>query len=127
MRTVHNVVCGFCVAACGWLAVMHLILRRPGFEERFGMAILFVLQSLLALAVLNKVLSRVPWRLLALAGAVGIVWAGVIAVMNTLHGPHFEGFALVIGAALILQGLLTGGQLITRPFTPSSKVHQFGM
>ncbi|HET9833365.1 MAG TPA: hypothetical protein VFP91_16700 [Vicinamibacterales bacterium] len=91
------------------------------------MAILFVLQSLLALAVLNKVLSRVPWRLLALAGAVGIVWAGVVAIMNTLRGPHFEGFALVIGAALILQGLLTAGQLITTPFTPSSKVHQFGM
>jgi hypothetical protein len=127
MRTFLNVVCGFCIAACGWLAVMYLILRRPGFEGRFAVAVLFALQSLLAQAVLNCVVSRPPWRILTFAGAVGIVWAGVVAVTSTLRGPHFEGFALVIGAALALQGLLTTWQLITKPFTPSSKVHQFGM
>ena|SRR5215831_1954125 len=127
MRTFLNAVCWFCVAACAWLGVMHLILHRPGFEGRFGLAILFVLQSLLTLGVINGLLQRLPWRILTLAGAVGIVWSGGVAVTNTLRGSHFEGFALIIGMSLLLQGLLTFWQLITMPFTPSSKVHQFGM
>jgi hypothetical protein len=127
MRSFLNAVCWFCVAACGWLGVMYLILRRPGYEGRFSVAILFVLQSLLALAVLNGLLQRLPWRLLTFAGAVGIVWAGGLAVTNTLRESHFEGFALIIGISLLLQGLLTAWQLITTPFTPSSKMHQFGM
>src|SRR5262245_61809115 len=127
MRTFLNAVCWFCMVACGWLGVMYLILRRPGYEGRFGLAILFVLQSLMALAVINGLLRSVPWRVLTFAGALGIVWTGGLAVANTLRESHFEGFALVIGTALLLQGLLTAWQLITRPFTPSSKVHQFGM
>jgi hypothetical protein len=127
MRTVLNSVCWFCVAACSWLAVMHLVLHRPGYEGRFGLAILFVLQSLLALGLINRLLRGLPWRLLTFAGAVGIVWSGGGVVTNTLSNPHFEGFAFIIGMSLVLQGLLTVWQLITTPFTPSSKVHQFGM
>jgi hypothetical protein len=105
---------------------MFVVLRHPAFERGFGMSVLFVLQSLLALAVVNGVLSAWAWRLTALAGAAGIIWAGGAALANTLTGPHFEGFALVIGTALIGQGLVTIEQLITSGFTPSSKVHQFG-
>jgi len=127
MRTILNAVCWFSAAACAWLGAMYLILGRPGYVGRFGLALMFVLQSLLALAVLNGWLQRLPWRLLTFAGAVGIVWTGGMAVANTLQESHFEGFALIIGTSLVLQGLLTAWQLITGPFTPSSKVHQFGM
>jgi len=127
MRSFLNVVCWFCVASCGWLAVMHLVLHRPGYQGRFGLAILFILQSLLTLGVINGRLQRLPWRLLTFAGAAGLVWAGGVGVTNTLRESHFEGFALIIGSSLLLQGLLTAWQLITTPFTPSSKVHQFGM
>jgi hypothetical protein len=126
MRTFTNAVCWFGVAACTWLAVMFVVLQRPGFERGAATSSLFILQSLLALAVLNDVVSGRGWRILALAGAAGLIWAGGQAVANTLTGNHFEGFALIIGAALVLQGLLTAKQLITRTFTPSSKVHQFG-
>ena len=90
------------------------------------MSLLFVAQSLLALAVVNHWLSGAAWRVLAAAGAAGIVWAGSRATANTLNGQHFEGFALIIGAALVLQGLLTARHLITTHFTSSSKVHQLG-
>jgi hypothetical protein len=126
MRTLSNVVCGFGVVACSWLAVMFVVLHRPGFERGAAMSILFVLQSLLALAAVNAVLSGTAWRLLTLAGAAGIIWAGGRAIAETLSSPHFEGFALIIGAALVLQGLLTAQQLIPIWFSSSSKVHQFG-
>ncbi|HUK33995.1 MAG TPA: hypothetical protein VLV86_08810 [Vicinamibacterales bacterium] len=120
-----NLVCGFGVVACSWLAVMFVVLHRPGFERGVATALLFVLQSLLALVVLNSIRSSV-WGAVALAGAAGIVWAGGRAVAATLGNPHFEGFILIIGSALVLQGILTAQQLITRYFTSSSKVHQFG-
>src|SRR5690348_4841501 len=105
---------------------MFVVLHRPGFERGLVMSLLFVGQSLFALAVLNQWISGRVWRVLALAGSAAIAWAGANALANTLNRPHFEGFTLLIGAALALQGLLTGHQLITSRFTPSSKVHRFG-
>lgn len=126
MRTLTNLVCAFGAVASGWLAVMFVVLHRPGFERGAAMSALFVVQSLLALAAVNGILRRAAWRVLALVGAAGIIWAGGRAVAATLGSPHFEGYALLIGIALILQGLLTGQQLIPIGSTSSSKVHQFG-
>ena len=126
MRTLTNLVCGFGVVACSWLAVMFVVLHRPGFERGALIAALFVVQSLLALATVNDVLQATAWRLLALAGAAGIVWAGSRAVAETVSSPHFEGYALIIGTSLVLQGLLTVWQLIPIRFPSSSKVHPFG-
>jgi hypothetical protein len=126
VRVILNAVCGCTAAACLWLAVMFVVLHRPGFERGLVMSLLFVGQSLFALAVLNQWISGRVWRVLALAGSAAIAWAGANAFANTLNRPHFEGFTLLIGAALALQGLLTGHQLITSRFTPSSKVHRFG-
>ena len=99
MRLILNGLCWFTAAASAWLAVMFVVLRHPAFERGFGMSLLFVLQSLLALAVVNGVLSAWTWRVATLAGAIGIIWAGGAALADTLTGPHFEGFALVIGTA----------------------------
>jgi len=126
VRTLTNLVCAFGVVACGWLTVMFVALHRPGFERGAVMSALFVLQSFLAFAAVNGVLRRAAWRVLALVGAAGIIWAGGRAVAATLDSPHFEGYALLIGIALVLQGLLTFQQLIPIGSTSSSKVHQFG-
>ena len=123
---VLNLLCGFTAVACLWLAFMFVALHRPGFEAGLLMSTLCLSQAVLTLAVLNGWLRGDAWRLLVLVGAAGIVWTGARAVANTLNGRHFEGFALVIGAALVLQGLLTALQLITTRFASSSKVHQFG-
>ena len=60
MRLILNGLCWFTAAASAWLAVMFVVLRHPAFERGFGMSLLFVLQSLLALAVVNGVLSAWP-------------------------------------------------------------------
>ena len=117
MRALLNAVCGITVAASVWLGVMFVVLHRPEYERGVAMSMLFVLQSLLALAVANVWLSGVAWRVAATAGAAGLVWAGISAVVGTISGSHFEGYALILGLLLILQGLLTVTQLI-RPSSP---------
>ena len=124
MRPILTIVCALTVAASTWLAVMFVLLHRPGFERGLGMSALFVLQSLLAAAVINRWLRQPWWRAVTLVGAVALTWAGTSAVLANLNGPHFEGYAVVIGALLVLQGLLTILQLITPLFSQSSKVHQ---
>ena len=126
VRIVLNVVCGFTLLASSWLAVMFIVLHRQGYERGVSMSLIFVIQSLLTLAMTTGLLSALWWRILTLAGAAGIVWAGGAAVSNILASSHFEGYALIIGVALVLQGLLTAGHLITTPFAFSSKVHQLG-
>jgi hypothetical protein len=120
LKTALAAIAVFTAAASCWLFVMYLVLRHPGYQAGASMAAIFVAQSVLTLVL---VASDGParssgrpagpqavqngLRLVVLAGACGIAWAGYSAVSSTLSGPHFEGFALVIGAALVMQGLLT--------------------
>ena len=126
MRTVLHTLCGFTLLAASWLAVMFVVLHRPGYERGVSMSVIFMMQSLLTIGVSTGRVSEASWRVLAGFGAAAIVWAGSAAVANTLNTAHFEGYALVIGVALTLQGLLTLHQLIPTSRTPSSEVHQFG-
>jgi hypothetical protein len=126
MRAVLNVCCGFTILASCWLAVMSVVLRHPGYQRGVSQAVLFIILSLLTLAVTTARLSAAWWRSLAVLGAAALVWAGGSAVAATLSGPHFEGYALLIGASLVLQGLLTAVHLIPALLNSSSKVHQFG-
>jgi len=50
--------------------------------------------------------GRSIFRALVLAGAVGAAVLGAAAVIRVLNAPHFEGFVLLIGAALVAQGIL---------------------
>jgi hypothetical protein len=68
----------------------------------------------------------VAWRVVAIAGAASLTWAGTSAIAGTISGPHFEGYALIVGVVLVLQGILTIAQLIPSSLTRSSKVHQLG-
>ena len=126
MRAVLTTVCALTIAASIWLGVMFVVLHRPGFERGLGISALFVLQSLLAVAVIHQRLGQPWWRAVTFVGAVALIWAGTSAVLASLNGPHFEGYAVLIGALVLLQGLLTMLQLITLLFSQSSKVHQFG-
>ena len=125
MRTLLNLTCWASAAACSWLTVMFVVVHRPGFERGLAFAIFFVLQSLLVVAISSGIASAPVWRVAALAGACGIIVSGGMAVANTLSSNHFEGFVLVIGTLLVLQGILTVPKLITPGFGASSKVHHF--
>src|ERR1700694_563122 len=100
-------VCCFTIAASCWLATMSLILHRPGYQEQMGLALLFAVQSLLTLGVLSGLLPHIWTRIVVGLGAVGLAAAGGRAIAANLAGDHFEGYALIIGATLILQGVLT--------------------
>ena len=104
----------FTIAASGWLAAMALVLRRPGYQALVGLALLFVLQSLLTIGVVAGQLTGQSARVVLAIGATGIVAAGGRAIAVNLTRPNFEGYAVIIGVALVLQGLLTLWSLYVR-------------
>ena len=126
MRTLLTSICCFTIAASGWLATMALVLRRPGYQALAGLALLCVLQSLLTIRVMADKLSGYGARAVLATGAAGIVAAGGRAVFVNVTRPHFEGYAVIIGVALVLQGLLTLRSLYARPSRPSAELHRFG-
>ncbi len=99
-------VCGFTALAGLWLCVMEWVLKQSGYEMRALLDLALVAQSLLTLAFVFG-LARRAWRWIAAAGAVLVAYLGGSAVIGNLQRAHFEGFVMVIGAALVLQGLLT--------------------
>jgi hypothetical protein len=126
MRPVLTATCALTIAAAAWLGVMFAILHRPGWERGVVVSALFVAQSLVAFGATSRWLAGPWWRVIASVGALALMWAGASAVISDLHSRHFEGYVLIIGVLLALQGLLTLAHLIPTLLTPSSKVHQFG-
>ena len=107
----------FTAAASGWLAVMFLILHREGSLLGFLLAVLLLAQSVATLASLAMKTSPTWLRAVLAVGACGILYSGATMTatqlgrgpVDPLHptGPHFEGYALVLGLALTVQGVLT--------------------
>lgn len=96
----------FALAAGVWLAVMENVLKHDGYAARTGMDVCIAVQGLMTLALV--ILNRPGmFRYLVTAGGLVMLWLGASSLTRMLRGPHFEGFVLVIGAALIVQGALT--------------------
>ncbi len=94
-------------AAAGvWLALMENILKHAGYGGRTVIAACIAIQGLATLLLL-LLDGRLIFRALVLTGAVGIAILGAAAIERILDAPHFEGFVLIIGFALIVQCLLT--------------------
>ena len=96
----------FTIAAGMWLALMENVLKHAGYEGRTAIAACIAIQGLATLLLLILD-SRSIFRALVFTGAVGIAILGAAAIKRILDAPHFEGFVLVIGFALIVQCLLT--------------------
>jgi hypothetical protein len=88
-----------------WLAVMENILKHPGYAGRSAIAVGIVLQGLATVLCLMWQ-GRLVFRAIVLAGAVAVAVLGASAIIRILNAPHFEGFVLLIGAALIVQAML---------------------
>jgi hypothetical protein len=106
MRTVLLMFCGFTLLACCWLTTMESILRHPGYPSRMIIDALLAAGSLVT-GIIVLLLASTGWRWLALAAALGAGWAGIAAIVHDARSAHFEGFVLVIGAALCVQAALT--------------------
>jgi hypothetical protein len=101
------------VLSCGWLATMELFLRHPDYGWRFLVEAAIVAEAALTLAVLEDLVPAAPlrWPLAAGAFATGLLGWWVVAEDLSRPGlparPHFEGYLLIIGLALIAYGVLT--------------------
>jgi hypothetical protein len=120
MRKTLTAVATFTLIASCWLTLMNVVLHHPGYPWQAVVFALFIVQSALTLAVLapGAVARTRGWiRWFVAIGAVGILYAGAAAVVQQLSraafdparpgAPHFEGYALVIGFAFAVQGILT--------------------
>jgi len=108
----------FTVAAGTWLALMENVLKHDGYPARTTMDACIAIQGLATLLVLRFRLGSV-FPTLVMLGAAAVAWIGGSSVFHILRASHFEGFVLVIGAGLILQGALTIGTLArARYLTP---------
>jgi hypothetical protein len=99
-------ICFFTIAAGCWLAVMENVLKHEGYAGRTLLDLLIAAQGLATLLVL-WVRAGSLLRILVMLGAIAIVWVGIAAVLKVWQASHFEGYVLVIGSALVLQGILT--------------------
>ena len=109
MRTLLAILSSMTVLATGYLSLSLVILRpsRATYQEWMPMAALFLLQGVLTVAALAHRVSGRVIRGALLAGAIAILCVGGMWVHATASGPHFEGYALVLGSALVIQGVLT--------------------
>ncbi len=108
--------CMFTLLATAYLTASLLVLRPPraNYQQWSLMAALIIAQGVVTLVAL--LLARpAPVRYAALAGAFAIALVGALSVFNTLSGPHFEGYALVLGSMLVVQGALTLAVFARRP------------
>ena len=105
----------FTTAAGIWLAVMENVLKHDGYGERTAIAACIAIQGLATLLLLLLLNGPLIFRALVLVGASAGAILGVSGIHRTLDAPHSEGFVLLIGSALIVQGLLTFGVLLRAP------------
>ncbi len=96
----------FIAAAGGWLAVMENVLKHPGYSGRTLIAAAIVLEGLATLLCI-AVNGQTVFRAIVSVGAAATGLVGLSAIASNVSGSHFEGFAVVIGAALAIQSALT--------------------
>ena len=110
MKGVLLGLCFFTLAATAWLGIMESVLHHPGFVSRILWAILLAGQSLATIMFLI-LRGRGRLQILLTLGGAFVAIFGFSAVVSVLRAAHFEGYVLLIGSALVLQGMFTVGVL----------------
>lgn len=111
MQQVLILMCLFAMGAGIWLGTMEHILKHDGYLGRSVIAVCIAVQGLATLLYF-LLRGRSVFRGLVITGALGIMLLGASAVLRISRAQHFEGFVLVIGLALLLQGVLTLAALL---------------
>jgi len=106
LRTALAAISVLVVLAVGYLTLSVIVLRPPRVDAPawFAAASVIVALSGLTLAALSGVVRLAG---AALAGGAALALLGGWMIQRTLASPHFEGYALVLGAMLVVQGALT--------------------
>ena len=108
VKTALAAICAFTLLATAYLTASLLILRPPraNYQRWTLVAAVILVQGALTLLALRPG-SPKGLRYVAVAGGAAIAALGASSVYSTVSGPHFEGYALVLGSMLVIQGLLT--------------------
>src|SRR3989442_9811157 len=108
MKTALAAVCILTVLATAYLSASLVVLHPPraDYQQWAVVATLIVAQGVLTLVALFAAGSA-ALRSVVLAGGLLIALLGARSIYSTGSGPHFEGYALVLGSMLIVQGVLT--------------------
>jgi hypothetical protein len=107
MKIVTAALCALTILAVAYLSVSVIALRPPraNYPAWGAFAALVTVQSV---ATLLAMVAPVAWlRAGTIAGGAVLAAAGVWMVRGTLTSAHFEGYALVLGAMLVAQGIVT--------------------
>lgn len=106
MKTVLTCMCALTLLAVVYLTASLLILRPPRANDGawFILAPVVLAQSIVTLAA-NTAWSRL--RVFVAGGGALLLLIGGWMVRGTLASSHFEGYALLLGCLLIVQGVLT--------------------
>ena len=109
MRTTLAAMCVLTLLAIAYLSVSVLVLRppRPNLAMWFTLAAIFGTQGVLTLTALALDSRSARLRYAVLTGGGILAAIGAWMVRETLTSPHFEGYALVLGSMLVVQGALT--------------------
>jgi len=103
--------------ATGYLSLSLIILNPPraNFPVWFTLAAIVIVQSVLTLAAIRMERPPAGLRLVLAAGACVLVGIAIWRVRATLNSSHFEGYNLLLGAMLVVQGALTLVGLVGNP------------
>jgi len=101
-----RILCFFTASAGGWLGMMDLRLRHPGYASQMFIAATIVSQGLLTLAALRFRRSG-GLRAVAMLGSLTLLWLAGTALKAAFGGAQLEGYVLLIALALIVQAVLT--------------------
>ena len=121
LKTALAAICVLTLFATVYLSASLLILRPPraNYPQWALVASAIIAQGALTLVALRAGSSK--GLRYAAAGGAAIAALGASSIYSTVSGPHFEGYALVLGSMLVIQGLLT---LITFAGLPAGATAQ---
>jgi hypothetical protein len=109
LKTLLALNCWFTLLATVYLTVSVLVLRPPRLNVPLwiAMAAFFSVQGAMTLLAIKEARGGRAIRRVVVAGALALIGVSGSWVYATLSGGHFEGYALLLGSALVVQGALT--------------------
>jgi hypothetical protein len=123
LRRTLAVTAALVLLATAYLTGSMLALQPPRANIRGWLptAALVAVQGALTLATIGGAAGSRWARWILVFGAVAIIWLGASWLRNTLAGAHFEGYAVLLGTALVVQGVLTLGVFAPLPQNPKTE------
>ena len=107
MKTLVAALCVLTLLAVAYLSFSVILLRPPraNYPVWFAAATIIGVQSVATLIAIAHASGLL--RVATTIGGAVLAAIGVWMIRETVASPHFEGYALVLGAMLVMQGIST--------------------